>query len=283
MFEDLELPDLERKILKQAMAERVAKRKGYRKAGIRVRLDRRRTVKAKLRRKIAAGVPPASEAAEDETDAAERIKFPFRKEDLTYKRLVLDEREESNAVVVCIMDTSGSMDTAEEVPGAQLLLPALPVPLHQVPGRRDRLHRPPHRGEGGHRGGVLPQGRVRRHADLLGLSKALEIIQERYHPDALEHLRVPLLGRRQLRLRQRRGAEGRAASCASVCNLFGYGEIKPMGSHYYESSMLERLPPARGRELPVRPDRAQRGHLAVLQGLPVARPGDRRVAAIGAP
>ena len=55
MFEDLELPDLERKILKQAMAERVAKRQGYRKAGIRVHLDRRRTIKAKLRRKIAAG------------------------------------------------------------------------------------------------------------------------------------------------------------------------------------------------------------------------------------
>ncbi len=36
MFEDLELPDLERKILTQAMTARVAKRQGYRKAGIRV-------------------------------------------------------------------------------------------------------------------------------------------------------------------------------------------------------------------------------------------------------
>jgi uncharacterized sporulation protein YeaH/YhbH (DUF444 family) len=35
---------------------------------------------------------------------------PFRKEDLIYKRLVMDEREESNAVVICVMDTSGSMD-----------------------------------------------------------------------------------------------------------------------------------------------------------------------------
>jgi len=23
-----------------------------------------------------------------------------------------------------------------------------------------------------------------------------------------------------------------------ICNLFGYAEIKPLGSHYYESSML---------------------------------------------
>ena len=25
---------------------------------------------------------------------------------------------------------------------------------------------------------------------------------------------------------------------AATCNLFGYGEIKPLGSRYYESSML---------------------------------------------
>ena len=32
-----------------------------------------------------------------------------------------------------------------------------------------------------------------------------------------------------------------ARELCAVCNLFGYGEIKPMGSHYYESSMLERF------------------------------------------
>ena len=53
MFEDLELPDLERKILREMMSDRIAKRKGYRKVGVRVRLDRRRTAKARIRRKIA--------------------------------------------------------------------------------------------------------------------------------------------------------------------------------------------------------------------------------------
>src|SRR5919199_253873 len=82
-------------------------------AGIRVHLDRRRTVRAKLRRKIASGVAfdaPQVEQADVPEGEEERPRFPFRKEDLTYKRLVLDEREESNAVVICIMDTSGSMD-----------------------------------------------------------------------------------------------------------------------------------------------------------------------------
>ena len=29
-----------------------------------------------------------------------------------------------------------------------------------------------------------------------------------------------------------------AKELADLCNLFGYGEIKPLGSRYYESSML---------------------------------------------
>ena len=55
MFEDLELPDMERKILKEALSERIAKRQGYRKSGIRVHLDRKRTAKARIRRRIATG------------------------------------------------------------------------------------------------------------------------------------------------------------------------------------------------------------------------------------
>ena len=50
MFEDLELPDMERKALRQIAAPRLSKRKGYRSVGIRVRLDKRRTVRAKLKR-----------------------------------------------------------------------------------------------------------------------------------------------------------------------------------------------------------------------------------------
>jgi uncharacterized sporulation protein YeaH/YhbH (DUF444 family) len=30
-----------------------------------------------------------------------------------------------------------------------------------------------------------------------------------------------------------------AKELCELCNLFGYGEIKPLGSHYYESSMLD--------------------------------------------
>jgi uncharacterized protein len=110
MFEDLELPDLERKQLRQLSAERMAKRKGYRAVGIRVRLDKRRTVKAKVKRELASRrrAAAAGEApAEDE-------RFPFHDDDLRYRHMVTDLRNESNAVVVCLMDTSGSMDTMKK-------------------------------------------------------------------------------------------------------------------------------------------------------------------------
>jgi uncharacterized sporulation protein YeaH/YhbH (DUF444 family) len=55
MFEDLELPDLERKAMRQMPVARGTRRLGYRRKGIRVHLDKRRTVVNRLRRKIAHG------------------------------------------------------------------------------------------------------------------------------------------------------------------------------------------------------------------------------------
>jgi uncharacterized sporulation protein YeaH/YhbH (DUF444 family) len=54
MFEDLELPDLERKILREVLSDRISKRKGYRRAGVRVHLDGARS--ARGRRRPAGGV-----------------------------------------------------------------------------------------------------------------------------------------------------------------------------------------------------------------------------------
>src|SRR6202521_45712 len=53
MFEDLELPNLERRALREIEAEYSSRRKGYRKVGIRVRLDKRRTAKQRVMRMLA--------------------------------------------------------------------------------------------------------------------------------------------------------------------------------------------------------------------------------------
>src|SRR5207249_6880115 len=70
MFEDLELPNLERKALRQIEAYRLAKRKGYRQVGIRVRLDKRRTVRERVKRKLASRHAHAEAALEAPAEVA---------------------------------------------------------------------------------------------------------------------------------------------------------------------------------------------------------------------
>ncbi|MFO1039197.1 MAG: DUF444 family protein [Geminicoccaceae bacterium] len=242
MFEDLELPDLERKILKQAMAERVAKRLGYRKAGIRVHLDRKRTVKAKIRRQIASlGFKgPDAEVPDPTAEPEPKERFPFRKEDLTYKRLVLDEREDSNAVVICIMDTSGSMDRLKKYLARSFFFllfqflctkyQAVEIVFvaHHTQAKEVTEDEFFHKGESG---GTLISS---------GYRKALEIIGERYHPSHWNVYAFHCSDGDNFESDNEEALKAARELC-EACNLFGYGEIKPMGSHYYESSMLERF------------------------------------------
>ena len=132
MFEDLELPNLERRALREIPSDRAFKRKGYRHVGIRVRLDKRRTARQRVMRMLASRHAQTRAGAaiseQDETGAGERDegqernvafewqnrRFPFHQDDLRYRHVETDTKEESNAVVICIMDTSGSMDTMKK-------------------------------------------------------------------------------------------------------------------------------------------------------------------------
>ena len=240
MFEDLELPDLERKMLKEVPSERIAERKGYRKQGVRVHLDRKRTARARIRRKIASG---AGAAEPDETEAGdgdEAERFPFRREDLTYKRLVEDTREESNAVVVCIMDTSGSMDRLKKYLARSFFFLLYQFVCtkyenvhvvfvgHHTQAREVDENEFFHKGESG---GTLISS---------GYRKALEIIAGRFHPAHWNVYAFHCSDGDNFDSDNEEALKAARELCA-VSNLFGYGEIKPMGSHYYESSMLERF------------------------------------------
>src|SRR5262249_20457419 len=83
MFEELELPDRERKALGQIEAYRLSKRKGYRQVGIRVRLDKRRTVRERVKRRLATQrrmpepAPAEAALAPAPTSARARGRFPF--------------------------------------------------------------------------------------------------------------------------------------------------------------------------------------------------------------
>jgi hypothetical protein len=242
MFEDLELPDLERKALRQIEAYRVAKRKGYRQVGIRVRLDKRRTVRERVKRKLAsrryrASVAPDPTAAAGEPAESPRQRFPFHDDDLVYRHMIMDVKKESNAVVMCVMDTSGSMDTMKKYLARSFFFllyqfictkyrnVEIVFIAHHTEANEVSEEEFFHKGESG--GTFISSG----------YGKALDIIQARYHP-SLWNIYAFHCSDGDNFDSDNPAALRAAKDLAEVCNLFGYGEIKPLGSRYYESSML---------------------------------------------
>lgn len=230
MFEDLELPDLERKKLREIESERQSRRKGYRHVGIRIRLDKRRTVKEKLRRRLATQKP----AGEEE---ASQPRFPFHEDDLVYRHVTTDIKKESNAVVICMMDTSGSMDTMKKYLARSFFF--LLCQFVSTKYRNVEIVFVAHHTQAnevteeeffskGEAGGTLISSAYER---------TLEIIAARYHPSLWNIYAFHCSdgdnfdADNDLALR-------RAQELCEVCNLFGYGEIKPHGHYAYESSMM---------------------------------------------
>jgi uncharacterized sporulation protein YeaH/YhbH (DUF444 family) len=70
-----------------------------------------------------------------------------------------------------------------------------------------------------------------------GYNKALEIIEQRYHP-ALWNVYVFHCSDGDNFESDNPAALKAAQEIARVANLFGYGEIKPLGTGYYGSSMI---------------------------------------------
>jgi len=103
LFDSLELPDLEKKTLKKLFSEKV-KRHGYRNQGIRPRLDKKQTLIKKIKRRKA-----AIRAGTFDPDTDER--FSFHENDLRYRHIKKTLKESSSAVVIFMMDISGSMTT----------------------------------------------------------------------------------------------------------------------------------------------------------------------------
>jgi hypothetical protein len=232
MFEDLELPDLERKALRQIESFRLSKRKGYRSVGIRSRLDKHRTVRERAKRKLAAARRGRLLPAE-----APARRFPYHVDDLVYRHVTTDVHDESNAVVFCLMDTSGSMDTMKKYLARSFFFllyqfictkyrnVEIVFIAHHTEAREVTESEFFHKGEAG--GTFISSA----------YGKALEIVQDRYHP-SLWNVYAFHCSDGDNFDSDNGQALRTAADLAAVCNLFGYGEIKPLGSRYYESSML---------------------------------------------
>ncbi len=243
MFEDLKLPDLQRKALRQIESDRTFKRQGYRKEGIRARLDKRGTAKNRVKRLLSKqrlredNLP---DEPDDETTHGEEeeIRFPFHKDDMRYHHITADTKLQSNAVVVCIMDTSGSMGTIKKYLARSfyfLLYQFVRMKYQQVEIVFIAHHTEAkevteeeffHKVESG--GTYISSGYL----------KALQIIQERYHPSLWNVYAFHCSDGDNFYSDNEKALESARELCG-VCNLFGYGEIKPSGSAYYSGSMLE--------------------------------------------
>lgn len=109
LFEDLNLPHLDKKKLSEVLSEHSRKKSGYQRRGIPPRFAKKRTVIEKIKRKQG-----MKRILKEEKLEGEIGRFPFKEDDIRYFRIKEKKKKEFNAVVICIMDTSSSMDQTKK-------------------------------------------------------------------------------------------------------------------------------------------------------------------------
>lgn len=221
LFEDLELPYLERKRFSWLESERRSKHCGIQKKGIPPRLAKKRSMTERIKRRK--GMERA--LAELGQEPEEGARFPFCEEDLRYQRTREERRAESNAVVICIMDNSGSMYLNKKYLARSfffliyqfVLYRYINVELvfinHTTTAKEVNEEDFFHRAESG--GTMISSG----------YEMALQIIDERYSP-VLWNVYAFHVSDGDNWPEDIEPALKKAYELCQVCNLFGYGEIR---------------------------------------------------------
>lgn len=219
LFEDLDLPFMERKKFSYLETEKSSKRLGIQRKGIPPRLSRKRSMMERIKRKQS-----MERTLKELDEEKETARFPFREEDLRYQRLKEELKPESNAVVICIMDNSGSMYLSKKYLARSFFFLLyqfvryryINVELvfinHTTTAKEVNEDDFFHRGESG---GTLISS---------GYEKALEIIEERFSP-AVWNIYAFHCSDGDNWPEDIERATQKAAELCKVCNLFGYGEI----------------------------------------------------------
>lgn len=247
LFDDLDLPDVDRRKLSELETDSGRRTLGYKKKGIPPRLAKRRSVVEKIKRKQAylrnqeecrredgGGRPGDQDPEEFSGDTNER--FPFMEDDLRYHRIKETRKKEFNAVVICIMDVSGSMDQTKKYMARSfyfLLYRFLRLKYSNVEvvfvahttvakevGELEFFHK-------GESGGTYISS---------GYEKALEIIESRYSPVNWNIYAFHCSDGDNWTEDNKKAIELARRLC-EVCNLFGYGEIAP--GYYVSGSTIK--------------------------------------------
>ena len=227
LFDDLNLPFMERK--KLSTIQSVAKKRpsGYRRKGTPPKLAKKKAVIEKIKRRQGFKRQDEADGAvpglEPET-SVNGERFPFREEDLRYRRIREEKKPESNAVVICIMDTSGSMDQTKKYLARSfyfllyqfIRLKYVQVEIvfvaHSTEAKEVNENEFFHKAESG--GTYISSG----------YEKALQVIEERYPPADWNIYAFHCSDGDNWEEDNARALELVKKLC-QVCNLFGYGEI----------------------------------------------------------
>ncbi|MCY6960314.1 sporulation protein YhbH [Clostridium brassicae] len=221
LFEELDLPNLDKKKSAEIISDKAKKKAGYQKNGIRPRLAKKRTVMEKLKRKQGYKRALMEEGKEEEIE-----RFPFKEDDLRYHRLKNTVRHEYNAVVVCIMDTSSSMDRTKKYLARSfffLLYQFVKMRYekvevvfiaHSTKAKVVSEHDFFYKMESG--GTYISSG----------YEKALEVIEREYRPE-LWNIYAFHVSDGDNWSEDNEKAVQKAKELCEVCNLFGYAEIMP--------------------------------------------------------
>lgn len=256
LFDDLKLPDIDKKKLSEMEWEKSFRNIGYQRKGIPPRLAKRRSVVEKIKRKqgtlraqneraaeqMEGGELEGMEELEDQEaeldqeakgnqafqsrPMSQEKRFPFSEDDLRYHRVREDRKRDFNAVVLCIMDVSGSMDQTKKYMARSfyfLLYQFLRLKYsnvevvfiaHTTSAKEVSEKEFFHRGESG--GTYISSG----------YEKALEIIEQRYNPGNWNIYAFHCSDGDNWTEDNKKAVELARKLCG-ICNLFGYGEIVP--------------------------------------------------------
>lgn len=234
LFDDLSLPDLEKRKLQKLPTEKVFKRQGYRTRGIRPRLSEERTVINRLARKKASQHGNPDFNSEDN--------FPFSKDDFAYRHITEKEKKHSNAVVILMMDVSGSMSTAKKYLARAFFFflhhfikmkyehTELVFIAHHTDAKEVNENEFFHKGESG--GTKISSA----------YKKALDIIKARYSP-SLWNIYAFHCSDGDNYAEDNNEAILRAQDLCNIANLFGYVEIKLKDENAFSISNSSRRYP----------------------------------------
>lgn len=229
---DLELPELDRKKASEIMIESGVKKSGYQKHGINPRLAKKKTVIEKIKRK------QGKIKALKETGILQKLdRFPFKTDDLRYYRIKKTYRKECNAVILCIMDVSGSMDNTKKYLARSFFFilsqfirtkysnVEVVFIAHSTVAKEVNEFEFFHKVESG--GTYISSG----------LNKALEIIEKRYDPNFWNVYAFYVSDGDNWTEDNERAVKASKDLCEN-CNMFGYAEIM---SGYYSTNIKEKL------------------------------------------